>query len=130
MKPLACSLLCFALTGCAGQVTVTPSQTGCTDFNYSDPADPVVDWASTGDHEADVWRANVLLDQAGATFSPDFSISKGILSVTEHWTDPASDDTFCYQPQLALAGINGTLEVRWFTEDNPDVPVQTVEVEP
>lgn len=130
MKPFACSILCVALTGCGGEVSVAASQTGCTDFNYSDPADPVVEWEATAEHDANVWRANVLLDQAGATFAPDYAIDKGTLSIFEHWTDPASDDTFCYQPQVAISGIHGTLEVRWYTEDDSDVPFDTVEIKP
>ncbi len=118
------------LSACGGDVTVTTSQTGCTDFNYSDPADPVVEWESIGEHEVLVWRANVLLDQAGATFSPEYAIDHGVLSVFEHWTDAASDDTFCYQPEVTVGDIRGGLEVRWFTEDDANVPFQTVDVEP
>ena len=122
--------LALFVGGCASQLEVTPAQTGCTDFNYSDPADPVLEWEATGDNAASVWRANVLLDQAGATFAPEFAIDNGTLSVIEHWTDPASDDTFCYQPELALTGIRGKLDVLWFTEDDLNVPWRQITVEP
>ena len=130
MHSLPILVLFALLTGCGGELVATTSQTGCTDFNYSDPADPVVEWESTGANEALIWRANVLLDQAGATFSPDYAVDNGVLSITEHWTDPATDDTFCYEPQVAVSGIHGSIEVRWFTEESTSVPFETVDVEP
>lgn len=123
-------VLLFALLQACAPIEVSSSQAGCTDFNYSDPADPVVEWAAAGDDAADVWRTNVLLDQAGATFSPTYEIEAGVLSVFEVWTDPASADTFCYQPEVHVSSISGSLEVRWYTQDDRDVPYQTVSVEP
>ncbi len=122
-------LLALLLVACGEPIEVTASQSGCTDFNYSDPADPFVAWEATGEDSALVWRANVLLDEAGSTFAPTYAIENGTLSVFEVWTDPASTDTFCYQPEIAIVGIRGELEVRWFTESDRDVPFQTVIVE-
>ena len=120
----------FALLQACAPIEVSSSQAGCTDFTYSAPAEPAVEWAAEGEHAAAVWRTNVLIDQAGATFSPTFAIESGVLSVFEVWTDPASDATFCYQPEVHVSGISGSLEVRWYTPDDPDVPYQTIRVEP
>ncbi len=117
------------LSACA-PVALTPTQATCAQFDYENPADPVVDWQSDGGGEADVWRSNVLLDESGATFSPTFTNEPGVLSVFESWTDPATTDPFCYQPQVHFAGLHATLEVRWYTDADHDVPFQTVEVQP
>lgn len=121
-------MLALLLFGCAGDVEVSSSQSGCVDFDYNDPAEPTVEWETTGEASVLAWRTNVLRDEAGATFSPEYAIENGTLSVYEKWSDPASDDTFCYQPEVSIGGIKGKLELRWFTEDDGDVPYETVTI--
>lgn len=128
-RPIAVALALLA-AGCNSQLEVSVSQDGCTDFSYTDPAPPELQSEVTGPDSANVWRANVLLNQAGATFAPELAIEHGTLSVIEHWTDPASDDTFCYAPMVTITSITGTLEVDWYTEDDLNVPFERITVDP
>lgn len=128
MSTLPAMWYLLAFLGCASEVQVTPDQGACTDVDYANPAPSVLDWAAEGEG-ARVWRSYVFLDQSGLTFAPDFSIERGVLSVYEAWTDPEGDDTFCYEPSVTVTGYRGSLEVRWYTEDDADVPFDTVIVE-
>lgn len=118
-------LLLTLLLGCGGEVTVTPDQGACHDVDYTNPAPSTLEWAPA-DGGADVWRTYVFLDQSGLAFDPDFEIANGVLTVRERWTSPEGDAPFCYEPHVLLGGYRGTLEVRWFTEDDPDVPFDTL----
>ena len=95
------------LLACNQEVEVTPSQTACTDVDFANPAPSTLEWEPDGDG-AHVWRTYVFLDQSGLTFSPDLGIEKGVLSIHEAWTEPESDDPFCYVPEVRITAYTGT----------------------
>ena len=120
--------LWLMLLGCGSTVEVTPSQSACTDVNYQDPAPSELGWEAAADGTR-VWRTNVFLDQAGLSFDPELAIDHGTLSIFERWTEPETDDPFCYQPEVLLTDYVGRLEVSWFAEGDDAVPFATVVVD-
>lgn len=120
-------MLALVLLACAHEVAITPSQGGCTDFSYEDPAPSEVVWEPQADGVT-ITRTNILLDEAGLTFAPELAIDGKQMDVRERWTDPASDDQFCYTASLFVEGFAGELEVRWYLEDET-VPFQTILIE-
>lgn len=117
------------LLACSSEIQVTPGQSACVDVDFQDPDPSTLEWESTGEGAARVWRTYVFLDQSGLTFTPDLGIEKGVLTVNERWEEPETDDAFCYQPELEITDFRGVLEVRWFTEDDDTVPFATVQLE-
>lgn len=114
-------MLALLLLACAQDLLITPSQSGCTNFDYNNPADPDVSYTPDVDG-AYVNRVNILLQQSGLTFAPDLTNDNGVLIVRERWTDPEADDQFCYVATLFLQDFGNQLEVRWYLgdEDTPD----------
>lgn len=108
---------------CNQEIQVTPSQDGCTNFDYNNPADPVVDWVAQGDG-ALVSHQNVLLPESGLSFKPELVIDRGVLSVHEYWEDPANEEPFCYVANVLVQGYAGELEVRWYEGDDVE-PLNT-----
>jgi len=117
------------LLACASEIEVTPAQSACTDVDFENPDPSELLWESTGDGQARVWRTYVFLDESGLGFAPELAIEKGVLSVTERWDEPETDDAFCYQPELEITGFRGALEVRWFLAEDDSVPFATVQLE-
>lgn len=124
---MSLALLLFA--ACANQVTITPAQGGCTDYDFDNPAESTVEWEVSKDGGARVWRANALQEQTGLIFDPVIDVEGNVVSIFEAWTGGETDDAFCYEPVVAFAGLSGKLQVRWYLREGDTVPYDSVELE-
>jgi hypothetical protein len=124
------SLTLLLLAACANQVTITPSQGYCTDFDYADPPDSSLEVEVSADGTARVWRANAVLDQTGLLFDPEITVDGNIVSVYEGWSGGDEETAFCYEPAIGLDGLTKKIQVRWFMDDTATVPFDTIDVEP
>lgn len=120
-------MLFLLLAACNQEILITPSQSGCTDFDYNNPADPDVSY-TLDDDGAWVNRTNILLPESGLTFTPELSSDQGVLVVRERWSDPETEDQFCYVATLFLQDFGRQLEVRWYVGDD-EVPDETLIVQ-
>lgn len=120
-------MLALLLLACTQEILITPSQSGCTDFDYSHPADPDVSYTLDVDG-AVVTRTNILLPESGLTFTPELTGDGGVLAVRERWSDPASEDQFCYVASLLLQDFGHEVEVRWYVGDEA-IPDETLIVQ-
>lgn len=117
------------LAGCANQVTLTPGQGVCTDFDETNPALSTVGWESAESGTARVWRTNALKEQAGLVFDPVIAFTGKVVSVVEVWTGGETDDTFCYEPMVTFDGVTGKHQVRWYLHEGDTVAFDIVEIE-
>ena len=120
-------MLVLLFLACNQEILVTPSQSGCTNFDYNNPAEPDVSFRTEEDG-AYVTRTNILLPESGLTFTPDLTTDHGVLVVRERWSDPETEDQFCYVATLFLEDFGRQLEVRWYVGEE-DVPDETLIVQ-
>lgn len=117
-------MLSLFLLACSQELSMTPSQGGCTDFSYENPTPPALSWVPYADG-ATVTRSNILLDQSGLTFSPEVSVDHGVLVLREWWTEPETDDQFCYTASVYVEDFTGQIELRWYVGDD-ELPFETL----
>lgn len=122
------TLALLLLTACASQVTLTPGQDGCTDYDFQNPATSEVEFDLAGS-SGRVWRTYALLDQTGLLFDPVIEIAGNTVEVYEQWTGGETDDAFCYAPYVAFEGLDGKMTVDWFLAPGDSVPYASVDVE-
>lgn len=116
------------LAACGGEVTLTPGQDGCTDYDFDNPAESEVGFEVSGS-SGRVWRNYALLEQTGLLFDPIIDVSGNTVSVYEQWAGGESDDAFCYAPYVAFEGLEGKMTVDWYLADGDTVPFDSVEIE-
>ena len=124
------TLALFLLAACGSQVTLTPSQGGCTDYDFDNPSDSAVETELDGGGGGGrVYRTNALLEQTGLLFDPIIEISAGRVEVYEKWSGGETDEAFCYEPSVAFEGLDGKMTVEWYLEEGDTVPFDEVEVD-
>ena len=122
-------LVLLAVAACGNQVVITPSQGGCTDYNFDDPAASAIEWEAAKDGTARAWRSNALLEKTGLIFDPLITVEGNVVEVFEAWAGGETDDAFCYEPSVGFEGLGGELEVRWYLAEGESVPYDTVDIE-
>ncbi|MES2641200.1 MAG: hypothetical protein V4850_17050 [Myxococcota bacterium] len=123
------SLALLVLAACANQVTITPSQGGCADYDFADPAESTIEWEASKSGSARVWRANALQEQTGLVFDPLIEVEGKVVSVYEAWTGGETEDSFCYEPVVSFEGLSRELQVRWYLYAGDTVPYESVEID-
>ena len=119
----------LALLACADEVSIEKGITGCTDYDFANPApsELVVTWS--GD-VATIARTNALLDSGNLGFDPEITAEDGVISVIEAWTADAPDgQPFCYVPSVTVTGASDGTQLRWFLDAADNVPYRTLELE-
>ncbi len=122
-------LTVFLLLSACGNVTLTPSEGGCTDINLADPPASSVESETDPDGSVRVYRAAAFFDQTGLVFAPELVTEGDVLHVHEAWSGGETEDAFCYQPTVTVTGLAAKLQVRWYLEGE-DTPFDTVEIAP
>ncbi|MDP2306643.1 MAG: hypothetical protein Q8P18_11530 [Pseudomonadota bacterium] len=123
------SLALLFLAACADQVTITPGQGACTDYDPADPAESTVESDISKDGSARVWRSNALREQTGLIFDPVIEVGGDIVSVFEAWTGGETDDALCYEPIVSFQGVTRDLQVRWYLQEGDPAPFDSVDIE-
>ncbi len=119
----------FSFLACVGDPKLALSTQACQDFDPDDPADPALLSAVEGE-TVDVWRSPIQGYNLEDVFEPTITTDGELIEIFELWT-PGEDTTpTCLEPHLALSEFGATLEIRWFTEDDANVPFDTVKIDP
>lgn len=120
----------FALIACGvGELDVTSSAEGCTDYDFDDPEESALSSEVDGS-TALVWRTYVERENTDDVFAPEIEGDAHILTVREKWQSGSDAKATCIEPRITITGLEGTLEVQWFTEDDETIPFNTIEVAP
>lgn len=119
----------FWLFGCVGNPELASSTTGCSDYDFDDVNPSTVQSDVDGD-VADVWRTYVERDNLDDVFDPEMSGDGDVVEIRERWTAGSDGVATCLEPHVQISGFGAPIEVRWFTEENTGVPVDTLELEP
>jgi hypothetical protein len=117
------------LLACADEVSIEKSVTGCTDYDFSNPApsELVLAWEGA---VATIQRTNALLDSGNLGFDPVITAEDGIVTVVEAWTAEAPDgNPFCYVPGITVSGASDGTQVRWYLDAEDNVPFRTLVLE-
>lgn len=117
------------LTACIGNPVVAPSTRGCTDYDFTDPADPKIKQEDDGDAVI-VYRTPVVRPNLGDLFDPTVSGEGDLIEVHEAWSSADDATETCLEPIVSITEFGAPIEVRWFTEDNDNVPFDTVTIQP
>ncbi len=117
------------LLACVGNPELSPSSQGCTNYDFDEPQESTVEASVDGD-VANVWRTYVERENTDDTFDPDLSGEGNVVEVHEKWIAGSDGTSTCLEPHVQIKGFGAKIEVRWFTEDNSSVPVNTLELEP
>ncbi len=123
------TLALLLLAACTGQVTLTPGQDGCTDYDFANPADSTIESEVSADGSGRVWRTYAVQEQTGLFFDPEIVVGGSVVEVYEKWTGGETDDAFCYAPWVAFEGLSGKMTVEWYLEPGDGVPFDSVDVE-
>lgn len=117
------------LTACLGDPVLATETRGCTDYDFDDPAPPALKHEADGDAVV-VWRTPVERPNLDDVFAPEFEIDGALVEVHERWTAGADGQAACLEPVLRVSEFGAPIEVRWFTEDDTNVPFDTITLKP
>ncbi len=121
-------MLVALLIACSGEVTINNTQTGCTDYDYDNPAPSTV-VVDVADDVATVRRTNIALDSGSLAFVPDVVAEGDRIDVFEAWQGEGDGLPFCYDAVITIEPAPRA-EVRWYQSADEAVPFATVEIEP
>ena len=119
----------LALLACADEVSIEKAVSGCTDYDFANPApsELVVSWNAD---VVTIARTNALLDSGNLGFDPEITAEEGVITVKEVWTAEAPDGySFCYVPSVTIAGASDGTQVRWYLAPEDNSPYRTIELE-
>lgn len=120
----------FALLACGvGELDVTSSAEGCTNYSFDNPEESTLT-SSVDGSTALVWRTYVERENTDDVFAPTIEGDANILTIHEKWEAGTDGNPTCIEPRVTIKGLEGTLEVQWFTEADKTIPFNTIEVEP
>lgn len=120
----------FALFACGvGQLDVTSSAEGCTNYDFDDPEESALSSKVDGT-TALIWRTYVERENTDDVFAPEIEGDANILTVYEKWESGSDGNATCIEPRVTIKGLEGTLEVQWYTEADQNIPFNTIEVAP
>lgn len=122
-------MVILLLAACVGNPVIAPSTRGCTDYDFDDPAAPKVKQEDDGDAVI-VFRTPVERPNLGDLFDPDITAEADVIEVRELWSSAADAVPTCLEPIVTVSEFGAPIEVRWFTEDDSNVPFDTVIIEP
>ncbi len=122
-------MLPFLLLACVGNPVITTSTTGCTNYDFDDPKPSAIE-ASVKDGVADVYRSYVERENLDDAFDPEIVTDGAVIEVFEAWTAGSDGNANCLDPHISIEDFGAPIEVRWYTPDDQNVPLDTVTVSP
>ena len=117
------------LIACVGNPVITPSTEGCQNYDFDDPQDSKIESSVKGD-KADVYRSFVERENLDDAFDPEIVADGNVIEVHEAWVPGSDGNATCLEPHVLIEEFEATIEVRWFTPDDDNVPVDTVNLTP
>lgn len=117
------------LLACVGNPVITPTTEGCHNYDFDDPKDSKIESSVKGD-KADVYRSYVERENLDDEFAPDIVAEGNVVEVHEAWVPGSDGNATCLEPHVIIEEFGATIEVRWFTPDDDNVPLDTVTLSP